>query len=155
MHLRVHHIAEHGSREHRPGMVRHTLQRLSTEIGILLRRKLPTNRTCCKSSRPVDMSSRQDELAAVDTGRMRSCQRWEQWRGGGERWRGEVEWGDLLLQLLLLLRLLLLLLLLLLRLLLLLLRLLLLLLWLLRLLRLLLRVAACTPHPPRSSSTHR
>ena len=67
MHLRVLHMAEHGSREHRTGTSRHTLQPLAAEIGTPSRPSHPTCRISCKSLRHVDMPSRRDELLAVDT----------------------------------------------------------------------------------------
>ena len=71
-------MAEHGSREHRTGTSRHTLQPLAAKTETPSRPIPPTSRTSCKSLRPVDMPSRRDELLAVDTARMRSCQRWNQ-----------------------------------------------------------------------------
>ena len=60
-------MAEYGSREHRTGTARHTLQPLAAEIGTPLRPSHPTCRISCKRSRHVDVPSRQDELLAVDT----------------------------------------------------------------------------------------
>ena len=71
-------MAVHSCPEHRTGTARHTLRHLATEIGTPSRPKHPTCRTSCESSRHVGMPSRKNDLLAVTTARMRSCQRWEE-----------------------------------------------------------------------------
>ena len=74
----VHHMAEHSCPEHGAALRCNTLVHLATENVNTLRPKHPACRTSCKSSRHVRMPSRKDELLAVTTARMRSCQRWEE-----------------------------------------------------------------------------
>jgi hypothetical protein len=74
----VHHMAEHSCPEHRTGTAQHTLEHLATRSDPPSRPKHLTNRTSCERSRHVGMPSRKDDLLAVTTARMRSCQRWEE-----------------------------------------------------------------------------